>query len=357
MRPLTNGVQAEDLPLPMSKARRMNLEVCKSAAILLTANGLPCNFFDSGDDGKPDYTKWNAMLDGSISKNHIVDGFCEWKHSHVPRHCEQNKLTIVSVPIEIVAPTAMGDASWPQVIDRFWSIIVAHFEPRRDSSCVFHIHISTATKSWPLDQLRWIAKAIVFWEPATARCAPLSRQDHVQDFCKSNIRTMVPVADCWELGPLRGFLQACNDIDQATTSDAIVEYICPDKHRAWNLRPCLTGGHGSIKFRRPPGVVTAKKAKHWIAFTMAFMEMAAQFNPSDSACQFERCQHLGNLAHPDFDSQLLASARNLNVYHLLDPRLQQSDEPRSLYMTQLRPDRLQWLQARDSEYNYILTLP
>lgn len=82
-----------------------------------------------------------------------------------------------------------------------------------------------------------------------------------------------------EAGPLRGLTQAYRYIDNASRDD-VVHYICPDKYRASNFLPSRTGGTGSTEFRRPPGVVTAKKAKHWIAFTMTFVEMAIQFNPS-----------------------------------------------------------------------------
>ena len=242
-----------------------------------------------------------------------------------------------------------ADAFWSQTIDKFWYALLSRYRLRRDSTCGFHIHISSVTRNWTLDQLRSIAKAIVFWEPATARCAPLSRQDHFQDFCQSNIKPQVPVADCWSLGPLRGLLEAFDFIDSAD-ADAIVGYVCPDKHRAWNLRPCGRGGHGSIEFRRPPGVTTAKKAKHWIAFTMAFMEMAIQFNPSRLASHIQGLEDLSSMYHPDFVCQLLASARILDIYHHLDARLRQSDEPRSLFMCSMLPQRLDELRSLDSEY-------
>ena len=124
-----------------------------------------------------------------------------------------------------------------------------------------------------------MAKAVVFWEPSTAKCAPLSRQDEVQDFCKSNIAGTMVGQVLENYGLVQGLQLAFEHIDRAGVNE-IVRYVCPDKYRAWNFLPCKTGGTGSIEFRRPPGVVTAKKTKHWIAFTMAFVDMAVQFDPS-----------------------------------------------------------------------------
>ncbi|KAL8824674.1 MAG: hypothetical protein Q9191_004891 [Dirinaria sp. TL-2023a] len=328
-----NDVESLGPDISVSQLRNHHIKFCHDIAQHLSRNGMLCSFFDFGDGDKPDYSRWNAVIDTSLSKHHMRDGF---------------------FPVDLVSPLICADDNCSQTVGKFWSVLLSHYELRRDTTCGLHIHISSATQNWTLDQLRSMAKAIVFWEPATARCAPLSRQDRFQDFCQSNIKAEVPVASCWTRGPLRGLLQAFDFIDNAD-SDAIVDYVCPDKYRAWNLRPCGTGGHGSIEFRRPPGIVTAKKAKHWIAFTMAFMEMALQFNPSRLAEHIRRVEDLSSMYHPDFERQLLDSARAINLYHHLDPRLQQYDEPRSLYMCSMHPQRLAILRSLDSEYCHSLS--
>ena len=244
-----------------------------------------------------------------------------------------------------------ADDEWVRTIDNFWSTLSRHFELRPDSSCGFHVHISTATGSYNLEQLRKMAKAVIFWEPATAMCAPFSRQDNVLDFCKSNVRLPVQVGrDILLSGRIEGLQNAFDFIDSACDTNAIVDFICPDKYRAWNFRPCRTGGHGSIEFRRPPGVTTAKKAKHWIAFTISFVELAITFDPSSLPMMVRQSSRLDTLYRPAFEERLLECARRVNVYAQLDPRLRQQDEPRTLHITNMQAQRLRSLQAIDEEY-------
>lgn len=46
-------------------------------AKLLNEVDLPCNVFLDDGDSKPDYTKWNVTLDGSITSAYQKEGFCE----------------------------------------------------------------------------------------------------------------------------------------------------------------------------------------------------------------------------------------------------------------------------------------
>ncbi|MCJ1248251.1 hypothetical protein MMC30_005468 [Trapelia coarctata] len=244
IRPKANMNQGHPVPdrdATTRQTRDFNLLLLDAVAEILSAYGMPCNAFVPMDGEAPDYMRWNAMLDGSISKKHMCDGFYS---------------------IEVVSPKISANPGWVQQIDAFWSVFLQHFELRRDTSCGFYVHVSTATGSFSLDQLRMMAKAVVFWEPAAAWCAPLSRQDRILGFCKSNTNMPTPVAQVLSRhGDLRGLRYAYDYID-AVASDAIVDYVCADKYRAWNFRPCRSGGHGSIEFRRPPGVADGKKSKH-----------------------------------------------------------------------------------------------
>lgn len=77
-------------------------------------------------------------------------------------------------------------------------------------------------------------------------------------FALSNRKGKVPVArDLHDHGPLKGLERALMRLRKAKTCDEIIEYVCKDKHRAWNFLPARRNGHGTVELRRSPGVVNA----------------------------------------------------------------------------------------------------
>ncbi|KAI0834478.1 putative amidoligase enzyme-domain-containing protein [Hypoxylon sp. FL0890] len=134
------------LPLPpdaasVSQQRRFNFRLLDSIARVMIGIGLESAVFDAAEQEKPDYSKWNMMLDGSLSKRHISDGF---------------------YPVEIVSPVLVADAMWAKKIDLLWSTLHQYFEFRKDTSCGFHVHISFREGHYTIGQLRNVAKAVAF---------------------------------------------------------------------------------------------------------------------------------------------------------------------------------------------------
>ena len=257
-------------------------------------------------------------------------------------------------PVEIVTPKIRADATWPRTIERFWDLLSHHFDFRQEMSCGFHVHVSLASGFYTLDQLRCMAKAVTFWSSYATRCAPPSRQDVVQDFCKSNVVDPdVPVNQFFmEHGPLRFLQHAYAKIDEANR-DEVIRFVCPDKHRAWNFLPAREGGPGSIEHRRPPGVTDAVKSKHWIAFTLAFVEMALAFNPSSLAARYRRSVDLVKIPFPEFASTIVECARRIGVDDCLDVTLKQTDNPKRLHITRLDKAKMAWLRRHfDRNYHY-----
>ncbi|KAK2744127.1 hypothetical protein FQN57_004387 [Myotisia sp. PD_48] len=163
----------------------------------------------------------------------------------------------------------------------------------------------------PLQQLRAMAKAIAFCEPATQRDLRLSG-DKIRPGISANVFSKENpklVKHIESLGPLRGPRSVFGYIDHADRG-SIIEFVCSGKFRAWTWRPSRVGGPGSVEFRRPPGVVTAKKAKHWIAFAMPFLDMAVQFNPDSLAHDIEATSDIVDVLHPNFQDQLLCCTKN-----------------------------------------------
>lgn len=72
----TDGL-VPDFDASTRSLRDFNNTLLKRIADLLSRAGMPANAYDPCEDDKPDYSKWNVMLDGSLSKKHMRDGFCK----------------------------------------------------------------------------------------------------------------------------------------------------------------------------------------------------------------------------------------------------------------------------------------
>ncbi|KAI8938230.1 hypothetical protein NX059_005891 [Plenodomus lindquistii] len=237
---LDPGLTLPGFDASVRQQRNFNLALLKVIASLLSTAGLPCDVYDQNSEDKPDYSRWNATLDGSASKKHMSDGYC-----------------------------------------------ILQEQCRRRST----------------------------GSPSS------ERSEYV-------------------LGSAQGTTRHRN-----ADRDTLVNYVCPDKYRAWNFLPAKETGHGSIEFRRPPGVVNTKKTKHWIAFTMAFIEMAIRKGPSNAQLSDKR-----RTRQADFDASLLGTARSIGEYATLDARLYQSDEPTSFHITNMSREQDEWLLRFDNDY-------
>ncbi|KAI0107283.1 hypothetical protein GGR51DRAFT_161040 [Nemania sp. FL0031] len=83
--------------------------------------------------------------------------------------------------------------------------------------------------------------------------------------------------------------------------DNLIDFIYPGKNYAWNLQSAKEGKFGSVEFRGALSVVTAKKAKHRIAFTMAFASMSIKFEPKKFVRDWVNARGSYRAVHrPDF---------------------------------------------------------
>ncbi|KAF5718852.1 amidoligase enzyme [Fusarium mundagurra] len=127
----------------VAEQRRFGFRLLPTIARALNEGGFPSTVFDPNEDDKPDYSVWNVMLDGSLSKRHQRDGY---------------------YPVEIVSPVMDADMNgkWSELVDRLWRTLLQSFEFRLDSTCGFHIHLSFSQGDISMSQLRNLAKAVAF---------------------------------------------------------------------------------------------------------------------------------------------------------------------------------------------------
>lgn len=66
-----------DSNAPVTIMRRYNFNLLQMIAEVLTDGGMNAVRHDLSSDDQMDYTKWNIVLDGSLSKAHMKDGYCK----------------------------------------------------------------------------------------------------------------------------------------------------------------------------------------------------------------------------------------------------------------------------------------
>ncbi|KAI2470530.1 hypothetical protein F4781DRAFT_441815 [Annulohypoxylon bovei var. microspora] len=156
-------------------------------------------------------------------------------------------------------------------------------------------------------------------------CAPLSRRDQATQFCRTNLQAPELRAERDVKGPFKG-LKACFEKLDSLDRDEPVDFISPSKYYAWNFQPSKEGRSGSIEFRRPPAVDTTKKAKHWVAFTMAFVWMAVTSGTDSFVHAASKTgTSFAELRYPNFEERLVQAAKEIGVFWYLDARLRQVD--------------------------------
>ncbi|KAI0834477.1 hypothetical protein F5Y06DRAFT_300582 [Hypoxylon sp. FL0890] len=135
--------------------------------------------------------------------------------------------------------------------------------------------------------------------------------------------------------------------------DEIVDFISPAKSFAWNFQPSKEGRSGSIEFRRPPGVDSAKKTKHWVAFAMSFIWMSMTSNPQAFIDDLTKTKStFRKVRHPDFQDRLIRAAKEIGEYWNLDPRLEQEDDVEKLHITMMNDASFEWLSKTGRGYRW-----
>jgi hypothetical protein len=141
----------------VSVQRSFSLALMDVVAQVLSRSGMIATVHNFNNDIPIEYNRWNVVLDPSLSKKHMSNGYC--KCLPTARKTCVNKF---ADPLEIITPVLLGDSSWPEKIDTFWSALLASFDVLLDASSGTHVHISWAHGAHSLQELRDLAKAVVF---------------------------------------------------------------------------------------------------------------------------------------------------------------------------------------------------
>ena len=162
-----------------------------------------------------------------------------------------------------------------------------------NDGCATHVHVSPRKEErWSLEQLKPIAKSIIYFDPAFMGVYAPSRRNHslTQSNKKDNYKLKDRnYADCFKL------IDGCKTKDQLIKLMQSVSQANPaTRDYAWNLENTQEGKKGSIgasqdsqppsernanafpEFRCAPGATNVKHCLIWVEFGLSFVHAATK---------------------------------------------------------------------------------
>lgn len=142
-----------------------------------------------------------------------------------------------------------------------------------DEKCSTHIHISLVP-NYSLQELKWIASAVIQFEPAFVALMPYHRRGNA--YIISNWFGSPYLARRGKSRP-----QSIEEIEQAVDEVDVFRLIQGYKSAnfCWNFYS-LFGSKKTIEFRQPPASLSLSDALSWAEFAMTFVQAAMSHGSS-----------------------------------------------------------------------------
>ena len=185
--------------------------------------------------------------------------------------------------IEIVSPKLnFADYDdWSSQIDLVWLNLSTNFYIDPSLQCSTQVHIAPTNK-WKVEQLKNVAKAVVYFERSIDQLVPEDRR--MNHWCRSNryngTLKELSMTDIFKA------VDNCDSRDELELLLCAVSFglgVTVDRRFRWNFRNLTE----TIEFRQPPRSVTSKDGKTWIEFTVSFvqgaLEAAGSLDPLNDA--------------------------------------------------------------------------
>lgn len=178
--------------------------------------------------------------------------------------------------VEIVSRVLSTEHDWQQEIDTVFQVLTKYCEVTVTPSCGMHIHVSPGRgQRWTDQQLVAVCKGLSFFDDATTAVLPGDRKFNA--YAKSNLlacegygtpaqNEMYDNYRSIHLISWAPLFHQLSGISHETVRDILQT---GGKSIAWNFFPMIVDdGPGTIEFRRPPGVSSAPRARHWASFVL-----------------------------------------------------------------------------------------
>ncbi|KZF24818.1 hypothetical protein L228DRAFT_56544 [Xylona heveae TC161] len=225
---------------------------------------------------------------------------------------------------EIVSPAFPLNSNWQKELSLVFQILDTYFTTVKDASCGTHVHISRADSDFSIVNTKPILKACIYFQEAIEKCLPVYRRN--ANWCCPNVEMSEELTELYPRESGQSFKRIFDRVDATTTMEDIVSLFSPSRHATWNLRNILYQ-RGTIEFRAPPQVLTARSTIHWIAFAVAFLELSTtcSFSRKEQASEPGTLLELRAGIMPALNSLGLSSAISSLLVSEDDPRMDDYD--------------------------------
>ncbi|KAL2173910.1 putative amidoligase enzyme-domain-containing protein [Thermothelomyces heterothallicus CBS 202.75] len=246
---------------PAARKLRADKEHNRTAIRLALSAGLEKAGLPAALDGSI-YDTWYVKKEGSLDE--VVDkqnGGGYWA-------------------IELVSKILNTESlEWVTELQRVFNVVTKNFNIYLTKGCSMHVHVAPRPE-WTLPALKRLMKATGVFDEAITKIMPPDRKKNPwarSNFYDSTKSTATKaLKDTFALVPSEGWLPLFRYIDGISSMAFVPSKWGGDRNVSWNISAVVSGGGGTVEFRRPPGVKTAAEAQKWAAFTLAFVCAATQ---------------------------------------------------------------------------------
>ncbi|PWO21329.1 GPI ethanolamine phosphate transferase 3, partial [Pyrenophora tritici-repentis] len=179
--------------------------------------------------------------------------YAEWSITTEPSVPAQEDQSLYG--LELVSPILIFQehSTWHEQMDAVLSVLERNFKIEPTDECSTHIHVSPFNGPWTLDQVKKVAKAVLYFEQSVDSLMPEERR------LTPNIPSVA--------------LNMCAYKMSKRDKDGNDMYTFDYPFR-WNFTPLLEDDIGTVEFLQPPQSLSAKDTKRWVTLAASFVQAA-----------------------------------------------------------------------------------
>ncbi len=146
-----------------------------------------------------------------------------------------------------------------------------------DASCGLHFHVSLHGHQWSLDNVKRVARAVLWFEPGAEVLVPQERR--TSTWCKSHSANSAKLVGADAIAA-QALVTACETLE--TVVDVMTGVGWDGKFYSVNFRNLIDVNRPStIEFRRAPSSANPWHVCVWAEFVMSFVQSALEADESE----------------------------------------------------------------------------